>query len=88
MSMARLLPKYQFCVMFSVLTTSARLLGYTWAAQQPGRPSRKSVYMSQLPAAHAQPAPLLGMRAGATLGAFTSRLRAWEFTLDSQGPLK
>ena len=29
MSMALLLPKYQFCVMFSVDTTSARLLGYT-----------------------------------------------------------
>lgn len=29
MSMARLLPKYQFCVMFSVDTTSALLLGYT-----------------------------------------------------------
>ena len=29
MSMARSLPKYQFCVMFSVLITSALLLGYT-----------------------------------------------------------
>ncbi len=29
MSMARSLPKYQFCVMFSVDTTSAVLLGYT-----------------------------------------------------------
>ena len=29
MSMALLLPKYQFCVMFSVDTTSARLFGYT-----------------------------------------------------------
>ena len=29
MSMERSLPKYQFWVMFSVLTTRARLLGYT-----------------------------------------------------------
>ena len=29
MSMERSLPKYQFWVMFSVLTTSAVLLGYT-----------------------------------------------------------
>ena len=29
MSIARLLPKYQFWVMFSVLITSARLFGYT-----------------------------------------------------------
>ena len=29
MSIARSLPKYQFCVMFSVLTTSALLFGYT-----------------------------------------------------------
>lgn len=29
MSIARSLPKYQFCVMFSVLTTRALLFGYT-----------------------------------------------------------
>ena len=34
MSMERSLPKYQFCVMFSVLTTKARLLGYTYDTQQ------------------------------------------------------
>lgn len=34
MSMERSLPKYQFCVMFSVLTTRARLLGYTYNTQQ------------------------------------------------------
>lgn len=32
MSMERSSPKYQFCVMFSVLTTSARELGYTCVA--------------------------------------------------------
>lgn len=33
-SMERSLPKYQFCVMFSVLTTRARLLGYTCTIQR------------------------------------------------------
>ena len=33
MSMERSLPKYQFCVMFSVEMTSAVLLGYTCARQ-------------------------------------------------------
>ena len=33
MSMERSLPKYQFCVMFSVEMTSAVLLGYTWRTQ-------------------------------------------------------
>lgn len=32
-SMERSFPKYQFCVMFSVETTSAVLLGYTWPAR-------------------------------------------------------
>lgn len=35
MSIARSLPKYQFCVMFSVLTTSARLFGYTCNKARP-----------------------------------------------------
>jgi len=39
MSMLRSLPKYQFCVMFSVDTTSAVLLGYTC---RPGRGARAS----------------------------------------------
>jgi len=38
MSMERSLPKYQFCVMFSVETTSARALGYRCAGRQEPRP--------------------------------------------------
>ena len=40
MSMERSLPKYQFCVMFSVEMTSAVLLGYTCRASAPGQDPR------------------------------------------------